>query len=143
MINKEYFIPKTSLWFIAKLIAYVLAIILLYKYIYALILIDFSVNWLVNGYGPLEFVKSYWRGIQDILFNRGGVRFVIGIYKENVKTRDGDFLYQEIKSYEVSRGGSEPYLILTNGKRVDLNISWLKKEEKQEIEEYLQKRIHG
>lgn len=142
-MNKEYFIPKTSLWFIAKLIIYVLAIILLYKYIYVIILIDFSINWLIHGYGPIDFIKSYWQGIQDILFNKKGSHFVVGLYEGYIRTKDEDFLYDEVKSYEVSRGGSEPYITLKTGRRIDLNISWLKKEEKQEIEAYLQKRIHG
>ena len=43
--------------------------------------------------------------------------------------------------YEVSRGGSEPYLVLANGKSIDLNISWLRKVEQEEIETLLQTRI--
>lgn len=142
-MNKEYFITKTSLWFIAKLLIYVGVVIMFFRYIYIILIADFLINWLLKGDGPLDFLKSYWQGIQDILFNKGGVRFVIGIYEENVKTKDGDFLYEEIKSHEVSRGGSEPFLMLKNGRRVDLNISWLKKEEQEEIEMYLQDRIYG
>jgi hypothetical protein len=85
----------------------------------------------MNGDGPVAFIKSYWRGIQDILFNKGGVSFVLGISEEGVKTKDGDYLYDKIKSYQTSRGGSEPYLLLKSGKRIDLNISWLKKSEQK------------
>ncbi|WP_299674783.1 hypothetical protein [uncultured Dokdonia sp.] len=142
-MHKEYYISRYSLWFIAKILIYIGMVVYFLKYIYVILIIDFLANWLLNGHGPFEFVKSYWQGIQDILFNKGGVRFVIGIYEENVKTKDGDFLYPYIKLYEISRGGSEPYLILINGKRVDLNISWLKKSEQLEIEAYLQNRING
>ena len=140
-MNKEYFITKTSFWFLARIAIYVLGVILSYKHIYIIFLIDFAVHWIVKGVDPIEHVKSYWSVIQDILFKKGGVSFVLGISEEGVKTKDGEYLYSEIKRYEISRGGSEPYLLLKTGRRIDLNISWLKKEEQQEIAKSLQERI--
>ena len=139
---KEYFIKRTSFWFLVKLAVYLLVISTFWRYIYIILLVDFFVNWWINDDGPIAFIKSYLVGIQDILLNKGGMRFVIGISKKKVKTKGGGFLYNEIKRYEISRGGSEPYLLLKTGRRIDLNISWLKKSEQQEIEMYLQKRIH-
>lgn len=140
-MNKEYFIKRTSLWFLAKLAVYILVIATFWRYIYIVILVDFFINWWINDDGPVDFIKSYLVGIQDILFNKGGLRFVIGIFEEKVKTKAGDFLYSEIERYEISRGGSEPYLLLKTGKRIDLNISWLKKAEQKEIAKSLQERI--
>ena len=141
-MQKEYYIKRTSLWFLAKVAVYTLVILTFWRYIYIIIIVDFSINWWIYDHGPIDFLKSYVIGIKDILFHKGGLRFVIGIYEENVKTKDGNFLYSEIARYEISRGGSEPYLILKNGRRVDLNVSWLTKEEQLEIEKYLQERIN-
>ncbi|MFP2996956.1 hypothetical protein ABN763_13650 [Spongiivirga sp. MCCC 1A20706] len=45
--------------------------------------------------------------------------------------------FGEIKSFSPSKGGSEPFLILNNGKRIDLELSWFSKEDKTIIAEYL------
>ncbi|WP_299216627.1 hypothetical protein [uncultured Dokdonia sp.] len=141
-MHKEYFIKRISFWFLAKLAVYVIVVVVFWKHIYIILLIDFFINWWIKGDGPIDFLKSYWIGIQDILFNKEGVYFVLGISEEGIKTKNGDYLFSEIKNYEISRGGSEPFLLLKTGRRIDLNISWLKKDEQLEIDRHLQERIN-
>jgi len=116
---KEYYIPKTSFWFLAKLLIYGIGVIVSYEHIYIIFFTDFVLSWVAHDTGPIATIQSYRRGIKDILFNSGGVNFVIGIFEDRVTTKDGDSLYDEIKRYEISRGGSKPYLLLNNGKRMD------------------------
>ena len=70
-------------------------------------------------------------------------KFILKIGKEGLQTRYDYYPYTEIKSYISGKGGSESSLILHNGNRVDLETSWLKKEEQQEVETYLNQRINA
>ena len=141
-MQKEYYIKRTSLWFLAKLAIYVLGVIVSYQHIYVIFLIDFAFSWVAHGIDPITSIKRFGRTIKDILFNNRGINFIIGFGRDKVTVKEEDFFYDEIKRYEISRGGSEPYLILKNGRRVDFHISWLTKEEQLEIAKHLQKRIN-
>ena len=45
--------------------------------------------------------------------------------------------YIDIQYYRKALGGSEPYLILKDGRRIDIELSWFRKKDQQEIEQVL------
>lgn len=49
--------------------------------------------------------------------------------------------FADIKSYHPGRGGSEPYVISHDGKQYDLELSWFSKNDRKEIETFIQERM--
>ncbi len=49
--------------------------------------------------------------------------------------------YDQIKSFHPAKGGSEPYVITTTGDKIDLELSWLKKSDRTEIENTILEKI--
>lgn len=62
---------------------------------------------------------------------------VITFENDAFRYRYKKILFSEIQSYHPPLGGSEPYLITKEGKKIDLELSWLKKQDQQEIQEIL------
>lgn len=67
---------------------------------------------------------------------------VVSIEQNTLKYRYHKFLFSEIDSFHPSRGGSEPYIITKEGKRIDMELSWLRKQDRQEIEEIIQTHLN-
>ncbi|MDY8136942.1 hypothetical protein [Aquimarina sp. 2201CG5-10] len=54
-----------------------------------------------------------------------------------------EIAYDQIRDFFPSKGGSEPYIITSEGIRVDLQLSWFRKKDRIEIEDTLLKKIES
>ncbi|NER12914.1 hypothetical protein GWK08_05655 [Leptobacterium flavescens] len=63
---------------------------------------------------------------------------VIIFEDEAIIYRYKKIFFSDIASFHPARGGSEPYIITKGQKRVDLELSWLTKKDRDEIEATLQ-----
>lgn len=50
-------------------------------------------------------------------------------------------LFEDIKLFHPSKGGSEPFIITRDDRQIDLELSWLRKADRIEIENTIQKKI--
>ncbi len=53
------------------------------------------------------------------------------------------YKFADISEFRPSRGGSEPSIVTKEGNQIDLELSWLTKKEREEIEAFLKKKIDG
>jgi len=54
-----------------------------------------------------------------------------------------EIAYDAIENLYPARGGSEPYIITTDGDKIDLETSWFKKKDRIEIEEIISEKIQS
>ena len=73
-----------------------------------------------------------------IISNKPVVRFE----NEALIYRYKKISFSDIADFQKSKGGSEPYIITHEGKRIDLELSWLKKQDREEIEHFLQSQLN-
>ncbi|WP_340075795.1 hypothetical protein [Leptobacterium sp. I13] len=103
-------------------------------------------------YALLSFFNTYWaRNIAFFLIGLFTVIALVMIFfvirsnkptvviEESALTyRNQKIFFKEIVFFQPGKGGSEPYLITKKDKRIDLELSWLKKSDRIEIETILQ-----
>ncbi len=82
------------------------------------------------------------------LISLGAIYIVIASNKPVISFKEDYFwyrykkiLFSNIQSFHIARGGSEPYIITKEGNRIDLELSWLKKQDRKEIEETIQSQV--
>ncbi|WP_378180662.1 hypothetical protein [Aquimarina sp. SS2-1] len=51
--------------------------------------------------------------------------------------------YDQIKAFYAAKGGSEPYIIINDGTKIDLEISWFSKKDRSEIEKTILEKIES
>ncbi|MDH7447536.1 hypothetical protein [Aquimarina sp. 2201CG14-23] len=51
--------------------------------------------------------------------------------------------YHRIENFYPSKGGSEPYILTKDGRRIDLEISWFRKKDRVTIEQVILERINS
>ncbi|XLS29569.1 hypothetical protein ACJD0Z_01825 [Flavobacteriaceae bacterium M23B6Z8] len=49
--------------------------------------------------------------------------------------------FKDIKTFYTSKGGSEPFIVTKDNKQIDLELSWLSRKDRVEIEETIQRKI--
>lgn len=140
---REYTI-NVSLWYLVKLLFVgIRDFFKLIAYICFILLPDLLINWWVEGAILSEYIEDYKADIKDAHLRRRWGTFVVGISENEIFTNEGDFQIHDITSYHPSLGNSEPYVILTNGSRIVIETSWLKKTERLKVDTALQKLING
>lgn len=152
-MTKYYYVKASKIWLVfrtAVIILLIAALVFQFPvdilYLCVLFLfIDIVLYWNKNNLGIDGYFKSvlsFW----SAFFTRASIgNFVIGISDKSIVTRHAAYSISEISSFNIARGGSEPYLILKNGKRIDLEISWLNKNDRVEVErriESILKTVH-
>ncbi|AXT57638.1 hypothetical protein D1815_18465 [Aquimarina sp. AD1] len=65
----------------------------------------------------------------------------ITTYEDYINIGNQDIPYNLIQSFYPAKGGSEPYVITTDGEKIDLEISWLSKKDRIEIEKTILENI--
>ncbi|NAS31968.1 hypothetical protein GTQ40_13355 [Flavobacteriaceae bacterium R38] len=107
---------------------------LLYIFFFSALGFGFLINTIVAG---IFIIISLFIIYVVIISNKP----VIIIEKDTLTYRYKKLPFSEIEAFHISRGGSEPYILTKEGKRIDLELSWLKKQDQLEIEETLQDRL--
>ncbi|MFD0861138.1 hypothetical protein ACFQ1M_02870 [Sungkyunkwania multivorans] len=49
--------------------------------------------------------------------------------------------FSEIESFGRARGGSEPFFMLKDGRRIDVELSWFTKKDRLEIEKFIEEKV--
>jgi len=109
---------------------------LVYIFFFAVLGLGFIINAIV---GTIFILISLFIIYIVIISNKP----VITIRKETLTYRYKQLSFNEIETFHVSKGGSEPYIITKEGKRIDLELSWLKKQDQLEIEKSIQERLNN
>ena len=117
--------------------------IVFFLYILGILIFLSVFSFFVMNFYPEHLFSGILFEIKQKIKSSGQEKFIIKLSDSYLKTNRHRFPYTEIKTYYSPRGGSEPYLILHNGNRVDLDISWLKKEDRDEVDTFLNNIINA
>jgi len=143
MMTKEYHALSSNWFYFIKLLIFGLALILFWQFAIGVLIFDFFIQWWQNGFGPMGYIADFVKNLKNFFMGKRNIRFIIGFSEDQLSTRYSSYPFDDIKSYGEARGGSEAFLMLINGKRIDLETSWLTQEEQEEIATFLTHRIHG
>lgn len=66
---------------------------------------------------------------------------VVELQEDFIRYKYRKVFFKDIKHFYTSKGGSEPFIITKDNNQIDMELSWLRKKERLEIEETIQKRI--
>ncbi len=106
------------------------------------ILVWFIFEYSKKGIGPISFLKE----IIETIFSIGKEEFrnepLVSIYDDQITTRSENILISNISAFYEGQGGSEPYLILKNKKRVDLPLSWLSKDDQLRVKTLIKSKLN-
>jgi hypothetical protein len=65
---------------------------------------------------------------------------VVELAEDYVRYKYRKILFKDIKLFYPSKGGSEPFIVTKDNKQIDLELSWLRKEDRLEIEQTILKK---
>ncbi len=66
---------------------------------------------------------------------------VVALAEDYVQYKYRKIMYKDISAFNPSKGGSEPFIVTKENKQIDLELSWLSKKDRIEIEETILKKI--
>ncbi|SEM05593.1 hypothetical protein SAMN04487910_3994 [Aquimarina amphilecti] len=64
-------------------------------------------------------------------------------YEDYIRIGRQDVPYNTIQNFYIAKGGSEPYVVTKDGEKIDLEISWLSKKDRIEIEKVILENIES
>lgn len=59
---------------------------------------------------------------------------VVVLGNDHLRYKNRKIYFKDVKIFYPSKGGSEPFLVTNNNKQIDLELSWLRKTDRLEIE---------
>lgn len=142
-MTKEYLSSSSNWMYFVKLLILAGTLILFRNYLIILILLDFFIKWWNTGLGPVEYIVDFFTSLKNFFIGKRKIRYIIGFTEDQLHTRYNSYYFKDISSYGEARGGSEAFLMLNTNKRIDLETSWLTKEEQEEIALFLNNTING
>ncbi|WP_340201619.1 hypothetical protein [Ascidiimonas sp. W6] len=123
--------------------------LLIFMVILGYLLYDFIIISILGG------IQSVWARV--LMFVLLGVFLVIALFvvyivitsnkpvielqEDFVRYKYRKIFFKDIKHFYVSKGGSEPFIITKDNNQIDMELSWLRKKERLEIEDTIQKKI--
>lgn len=94
----------------------------------------------VQNLYPEELFSEIRRKIKTAYSKRGAL--VLGVDDQYIYLSNNAYKFENIRSFNAAKGGSEPYIELHNNLKIDLPISWLSKKDQVEIEQFLNRKIN-
>lgn len=94
-----------------------------------------------NGLNLIVYLKNGFRSWGCLFTGRSYGNPVIGISDTTLKIRNNSFPLASIQRFYPGLGGSEPYIVFHDGHRIDLDLSWLTRKDRNEVQAKLQASI--
>ena len=144
---KKYYEKNYLLWYFIKIgvLAFIIGLISL-KYFFGMlilfIILIFIYHYIFDNLYPEQISKPLFKKIFLPLFNPKMNAFVIGFDENHLVFKSFKINFKKIKTFHPSLGGSEPYILIDDNSKFDIKSSWLTKEDSQEVEKILLKKIN-
>ncbi len=146
---KLYYVKNARVWLVLRLVALFSALVVAMIYIpwimfwviVTYLIVDLVLYWYRYGFKMDKYFHNALGSWLTLIEGKTFGKFVIGLSEDTIKTQHSSHSISDIKSFHKAHGGSEPYLLLKDGGRVDLDMSWLDKADRIEIQERLEQLI--
>ena len=94
-----------------------------------------------NGLNIVAYLRNSLRAWGCLLSGKPYGNPVIGISDTTLQIRNNRFKLQDIKTFNPGLGGSEPFILFEDGYRLDLDLSWLGRKDRNEVKDRIQQAI--
>jgi len=102
----------------------------------------YVLQFLTKGTGPIAYLKEVGKTL--VFWTSNGLKPTKFVLQDNsFQIPYETYLIEDIKEFIVSRGGSEPKIILNSGRTIDIGISWLRKDDQVGLSNNLDELING